>query len=73
MEYLISLPLIILNSVVADIPDEPYILTIRRPHEGPSIAVIIIASVSAFAVIVGLALLFRKKRGEKQTPQAVEE
>lgn len=55
------------NSAVADIPDEPYILTVTLPSEDSNTTVIIIASVCAFAVIVGLVFLLRRKRGEKQT------
>jgi len=56
------------NSPVADIPDDPYVLTVTLPDEGSNTTVIIIASVSAFVVIAGLVVLLRRKRGEKQTP-----
>ena len=49
------------NSPVADIPDEPYILTVKRPDGDSNTTVVIIATVSAFAVIVTLAILLRRK------------
>jgi hypothetical protein len=54
--------------MVADIPDEPYILTFKLPRGDSNRIVIIVASVSALAVIVGMILFLRRKRRAKQTP-----
>lgn len=53
---------------ISDIPSEPYILTVTLPDEGSNTTVIIIASISAFVIIAGLAFLLRRKRHAKQIP-----
>jgi len=61
------------DSLVADIPDAPYILTITLPGESSNTTAIIVASVSAFVVIAGLAFFLVRKRRTRQTSQVVEQ
>ena len=61
------------SSQVADINDEPYILTVTLPNGDSNTNVIIIVSVSAFVVIVGLVLFLGRRRRTKQTPQVTEQ